>query len=138
MVQPIHAGKGVRRGAAGVALALGLYTGLLLLLAGLFVSGRVGEGRMLPCVWLCAAIAGFAGTSFACRGSENRELTALVCALIFWAAVQLIGFLSTDGYDLMQALRLVPPIGLGAVGACLKPGERKARRKRHRGKRGRK
>ena len=134
MVQTGSGGKTAQRCVLGVALSLTIYMALQLLTAWLLVRGGVGEGRLGTCVWVCALIAGFAGSCFACRGSAQPMLSAGACLLIFWAVIQLLGFLAADSYVPQRALQQLLPLVISALCAMLVCGGRGSKRRSPRAK----
>ena len=121
-----HPGKRI---AMGASASLICYLGLTALLALLLTRGTLGEDKLLPCVWVFAAIASFAGAKLAGTGTLWLPAAA---AGAFWIVVTLLGFLANDTLEPSRALWLALPVALGAAASYAGSGTGKKRPRRHR------
>ena len=99
----------------GTAASLGGYLLALLLAAYLTVSGRIREEMVGRAVWLCALLAAFAGALIASRGKRGTTLLTLLSAAAFWTTAVLVGFLSADGMELMETVKLLTACASGGL-----------------------
>lgn len=120
-----------KRIALGVLTALVCYLTLNALLALLLTRGTLGEDKLLPCVWVFAAIASFAGAKLAGTGTLWLPAAA---AGAFWIVVTLLGFLANDTLEPSRALQMILPVALAAAAsyAGSGAGKKKARKRRAR------
>lgn len=82
----------------GVLLALGVYLGVLLVLALLLVRGVVGEEGALPMVAACAAVAAFCGGLWCVRSCPwGRLPSALAGAVGFGGVLACVALCWKDG-----------------------------------------
>ena len=126
-----RAEKGWAKIALGALAAIAVYAALAGLLALLIVRGTAEEGLVLPCLYVSACAAAFAGVCVAdASGQSGAEG---VCAAILWAAVVCIGRLAGAPVDGKKALLLALPILFGAVCAArLRRGKGRPAKKRRR------
>lgn len=126
--------KEAKKIAFGVFVALAVYVALLAMLSALIVRGTVEEESLALCVWVFACVASFVGTKASAGRESDPAIRIALSAVIFWALIQLLGFLVNDTIEPARAAALALPIVVGGAAAYLvRPAREK--RKRGRGKR---
>lgn len=130
--------KRAKRTVLGAAAALAIYIVLLAVVSALLARGTVEESRLGLFVWAFACIASFAGAKL-CSAGENDPIASIaLCAVSFWALVQLIGFLACDALEPSRSAAFALPILTGAALAYLAKPDKKKRRAEKGKRRGRK
>jgi putative membrane protein (TIGR04086 family) len=109
----------------GSAVSLAAYFAVLALAARLILSGALGEDRISAAIIAAAFLAAFSGGAFAVVRYRRRAVTpALASALIFFAALYLIGFAAYDDLSLGRYGAEILPAALSggaAAGLAAKP-----------------
>ena len=120
--------KRVKKTALGAASALAVYVALLACISALLTRGTVEEARLGLFVWIFACIASFLGCRLGATGESEPAVSIALCAAVFWALVQLLGFLTCDGLEPSRSVALLLPILAGAaIAYLLRRGKKKRR-----------
>ncbi len=121
--------------ACGTIAALAVYLAMLALLSLLLVRGTVAESGVGLYAWTSACVAAYTGAKLAARGAgEEGKIPAVLCAMMFWCVVVLLGFLTNDMLEVSRAALLGVAALTGGAASCLiagRGGKRKRRRHYH-------
>ncbi len=124
MNQSVGKGYCIRRCALGALIALCVELALLAAASALMLRGAIGEEHISGTVLASASLAAFAGCTFAGARTSRRTELSLLCAALFWVAVQVSGFIACGTLLPARSLMLAAAV-LGGCALSLLPGRRR-------------